>query len=298
MPSSPTRSTSPLSIVVVGVGKIGSAFAYQLAKAGHHVTGVARPDSSRLRQLRHDHAICLQDGDRAELPVTDRLEPGVRYDLAIVTTPGHQVGSLLPALKRSRAECVHFMFVTFEAERIRSEMGDHPCTFGMPAINASLDGDGRLTTKIGRQKTLHGDQRWVDLFNEAGIPSALEQNMPLWLRCHAPMTAALESVAVARRSSEDGGFRQKSRTAAIGMRAGFTIIEALGDRPYPRSKAIMNRAPQPLLAFILRVSARFFPDDLTQAAIESQELIDVITTAATDRPHLARPTQAVLAMRP
>lgn len=122
-------------------------------------------------------------------------------------------------------------------------MGDHPRTFGMPAINASLDTDGRLTIKISRQKTLHGDQRWVDLFNAAGIPSAREDNMPLWLRCHAPMTAAMERVAAAKQHSDKRGFRQQSRTAAHGMRAGFAIIRALGDPLYRRSKAAMSRAP-------------------------------------------------------
>lgn len=190
------------------------------------------------------------------------------------------------------------MFVTFDAERLRHEMGDHPCTFGMPAINAPLDDDGRLKMSIGRQKTLHGDRRWAELFNHAGIPSALEPNMPLWLRCHAPMTAAMESTAIAKQRSGAGGFRQRSRTAARGMRAGFTIIEALGDRPYPRSKAMIRRAPQPLLAFILRASARFFPGDLTGAATESRQLIDVIAGAAEGRPNLAKPAQAVLAMRP
>ena len=298
MPSSPSRTNSPLTIAVVGVGKIGSGFCYQLVKAGHQVTGIARPDSSRLRQLRQDHGVVLQDGGRAEFHVADRLDPDVVYDLVIVTTPGHQVDPLLPALRQSNAGCVHFMFVTFEAERIHGEMGDQDCTFGMPAINASLDGDGRLKLSIGRQKTLHSDKRWVELFEAAGIPSALQENMPLWLRCHAPMTAAMESVAIAKQRYDSNAFRKQSRTAAHGMRAGFTIIRALGDKPYPRSKAFMSRAPQPLLAFVLRQSARFFPDDLTQAVTESQSLVDVIASASKSKPNLAEPRQALLAMRP
>lgn len=43
-------SSSPLRIVVLGAGKIGSAFAFQLARTGHHdVTVVARPGSVRLQ---------------------------------------------------------------------------------------------------------------------------------------------------------------------------------------------------------------------------------------------------------
>jgi 2-dehydropantoate 2-reductase len=42
--------TSPLSVAVVGMGRIGSAFAYQLARAGHNITVVARPNSARQQQ--------------------------------------------------------------------------------------------------------------------------------------------------------------------------------------------------------------------------------------------------------
>ena len=44
--------SSPLNVAVVGVGRIGSTFAFRLARAGHDVTAVARPGSSRLDQLR------------------------------------------------------------------------------------------------------------------------------------------------------------------------------------------------------------------------------------------------------
>lgn len=39
-------SSRPLQIALVGVGGIGSTFAFQLARAGHNVIAIARP---RLR---------------------------------------------------------------------------------------------------------------------------------------------------------------------------------------------------------------------------------------------------------
>lgn len=291
----PSASPAPsLSIAVLGVGKIGSAFAYQLARAGHRVTGVARPDSLRLRQLRRDNAIVLNDGSRTQIAVSDRLES--RHDLVLVTTTADQARSLLPALRDSRAKTVHCMFVCFDAASLRDELGEMDCSFGMPAINASLDREGQLTIKIGRAKTLHGDQRWVELFNRAGIPSALEARMELWLRCHTPMTAAMASTAIAKRHGDGTAFNEQSRLAACGMRAGFQIIETLGDRPYPRSKAVMSHLPRPVLATILRQSARFFPDDMTSH--ESDALIDAMTSAAAHDPSLSEPIQVLRAMRP
>src|SRR5215469_12403237 len=109
---------SPLSIAVIGGGKIGSTFAYQLARAGHHVTVIARPDSLRLRQLQRDQAILLKTGERAEVRVADKLDEDVAYNLVVVTTPAHQVDAVLPALQRSKAQYVQFMFLTFEPERL------------------------------------------------------------------------------------------------------------------------------------------------------------------------------------
>lgn len=50
---------TPLSIAILGVGRIGSTFAYQLSQAGHEVTVVALPGSSRLKQLQRDNGIVL-----------------------------------------------------------------------------------------------------------------------------------------------------------------------------------------------------------------------------------------------
>ena len=174
------------SIAVIGVGRIGSTFAYELARAGHDVTVVARPESIRLAQLRRDNGIVLLTGGRADTHVVDELNEQTTYDLIVVTTLAHQAEPLLPALARSQAQCIHFMSVNFNPERFQKAIGKR-CTFGMPFVMAMLDREGKLKSTIGSgQKTLHSDQRWVDLFNAAGIPSAYEPEMLLWLRCHVP----------------------------------------------------------------------------------------------------------------
>ena len=58
----------PLRIAVLGVGKIGSAFAFQLVRTGgHDVTVIARQDSVRLAQLERDRAIVDTKGERASV---------------------------------------------------------------------------------------------------------------------------------------------------------------------------------------------------------------------------------------
>ncbi len=176
-----------LRIAILGAGRIGSAFAFQLVrKGGHDVTVIARPGSMRLEQLERDQAIVDVKGARASVHVADKLDEATRYDLLIVTLLAHQTDPLLPALQRSAARCIQFMFNTFEPERLEAAIGAGRCAFGMPFVQATLDGDGKLKVVIGAggQKSIMSQQRWVDVFNGAGLPAALEPNMPLWLRCH------------------------------------------------------------------------------------------------------------------
>ena len=300
--TAPTDSTPPLRVAVVGVGNIGSTFAFQLARAGgHDVTAIARPGSARLRQLRRDAAIVDVGGERAPVRVTDGLDERTPYDLVLVTLLAHQVDAVLPALRRSAARCVQFMFNTFDPERLREAIGPDRCAFGMPFVQATLDGAGRLKATIGAagQKTLMDRQRWVEVFQAAGLPAAVDPEMPLWLRCHAPVCVAFESVSVAGMRRGGGASFGEAMALARGVRESFALIRGLGFRVHPRSKAIISRSPAPVVAAALWSMSRVrsFRELLASGADECRALIDVIVAAA---PRATPPVRVdrIEAMRP
>ncbi len=115
----------------------------------HDVTVIARPGSVRLEQLRRDEAIINVKGERASVRVADTLDEQTPYDLVIVTLLAHQTDAVLPALQRSAAKCIQFMFNTFDPERLQEAVGVGRCSFGMPFVQATLDGDGKLKAAIG-----------------------------------------------------------------------------------------------------------------------------------------------------
>jgi len=292
---------SPLSIAVIGAGKIGSTFAYQLARAGHDVTVIARPASLRLQQLRRDQGIILKTGERAEVCVADKLDEEAAYNLVVVTTPAHQVDAVLPALHRSKAQWVQFMFLTFEPERLRDAIG-HRCSFGMPAVMAMTDSEGRLKpTIISSMKTKHGDQRWAELFSSAGIPSAFEPEMALWLRCETPLTAAIQSIAVAGQRGGGGATWAEAKAVARGLHGGFGIVKGLGYRLYPYTKSTMYAIPNFLIAFLLWVLSRIpaMRENLATGLNECRALIDtMVAAAAKATPPLPAAAKALLAIKP
>ncbi len=291
--------TSPLSIAIIGVGRIGSAYAYQLAGGGHDVTVVARPGSRRLAQLRRDHGIVLTTGERTCVTVADYLDEQEQFDLVIVTTLAHQIDAVLPALERSHARCVHLMFVTPEAERLKSAVGARRATFGMAGLLATIDSDGKLDLKIGRTNSMQGSQRWVDLFQAAGTPSKLEPDMGRWLRSQTPLTIAMESVAITGMQHTRGATWAEAKVGAHGLRAGFSILRELGETPYPANKDRMSTAPRTMLTFILRaVSRSKYRETVGNSSEECRGLIDLLAAEANQKPVPQTHVDALLALRP
>jgi 2-dehydropantoate 2-reductase len=253
----------------------------------------------RLAQLQRDHGIVLTTGERAGTTVADRLDEQAPFDLVIVTVLAHQVGALLPALERSQARCVHFMFVTPEADRLRSAVGPGRATFGMAAVLATLDGDGKLGLAIPKTRAMQGDQRWVDLFEAAGMPSRLEGDMGRWLRSQTPLTIAMESVAVAGMRHKRGATWAEARAGANGLRAGFSILRDLGEIPYPGSKNQISRAPRLLLTLILwGVSRSRYRETVGNSSEECRGLIGLLAAEGRQNPALRKSLDAVLALQP
>lgn len=291
-----------LRIAVVGIGGIGSAFAFQLARTGRHdVTVVARPASLRLEQLKRDGGIVNVQGERAELQITDKLDEAVPYDLVIVTLLAHQVSAVLPALQRSSAKALLFMFNNFEPEQLRDALGAERCSFGMPFIQSRLNQQGKLDAKIGAagQKSKLGSQRWTDLFNASGLPATLEANMLLWLRCHVPLGAAFESVSVTGMRRGGGASWKESLVVARGTQESFTLIQRLGYRVYPSGKALLHRSPVWVLGSVLWFMSRIssFRELLATGEKECRALIGTLVSSAA-RLGLPVSVETIAAMEP
>ena len=270
----------PLRIAILGVGKIGSAFAFNLARAGHEVTVIARPGSLRLAQLERDQAIVDVMGERAAVRVAGGLDEAAAYDLTVVTLLAHQAEALLPALARSAAGCVQFMFNTFQPERLEAAVGAGRCAFGMPFVQATLDGEGRLKATIGAggQRTLMSEQRWVDVFDAAGLPAALEPRMALWLRCHVAFCVAFESVSVAGMRRGGGASWGEAMGLARGVHACFALVKAQGYEVYPAAKRRIDGSPAWVMAAMLwgMSRVRSFRELLAGGRDEAVALVEVM----------------------
>lgn len=163
--------------------------AFNLAKAGHYVTAVARGE--RLQQLARDNAIVMRNRERAPIAAREALDANEPYDLVIVSLFATQVDAVLPTLRASRAKTVMFFFNTFESiDRFRDAVGPERFTPGFPGGIFSKIEKGVVTASV-RAGTMVEKKEWAKVFREAEIPAAVEPNMQAWLRTHGAMVAPL-----------------------------------------------------------------------------------------------------------
>ena len=283
-----------MKIILIGAGRIGSAVAFCLAKAGHDITVVAR--GARFETLSRDGAIVTVDGQRMPVNVVSTFDPATPYELAIVTVPEHQVAPLLPALAASRANTILLMFNTFQGtEPYRTIVGAERFAFGFPNMSAYLvgqrlrfrvDGPGMVTTM--------SSPVLAKLFRQAAMPSNVEDDMDAFLRSHVALVVPLFLAALLtwRRATQLTWSEARQLDAA--WTEGFHLVRSLGHTPKPRLLATLLRMPSFARMGLLWLMSRSRPvKDLGEfGPTETRTLIDQMTAAAPNK------TPRLQALRP
>lgn len=282
-----------MKIAIVGPGAIGSTFAWQLSRAGHDVTVVAR--GARLATLERDQSIVRVDRSlesRASVTVSAALDETVPWDLVLVTVLATQVAAVLPMLAKSAAKRVMFMFNTFESiEPLRAAVGEGRFSFGFPGGVFTLLVDGRIHPQI-RPGTTVSDPAIAELFSSAGIPTVVESDMQGWLRAHAAMVAPLMAMSTVVLARDRGATWGECKAYTAAFVAGFDIVRAVGSVPRPRAIASLSRLPKVILGAILWAFSRtkMLRDLGRLGTTEPRMLVDMMSDAA---PQLAAPLRAI-----
>ncbi len=270
-----------MNILVIGPGRIGSAFAFHLSRAGHDVAVLAR--GARLEILRREGAVVATDGRRASIRVLETIDPSTAYDLVLVTVLAHQVDALLPALVASAAKSVLFMFNTFETtRRWREAVGAERFAFGFPNMIAFLeddklrnvvDGPGMLTTLTS--------PRWAEVFKRAGLPTEVTGDIDGWLRSHVAFVVPLMVAAQWTWQRQPPLSWAEARRLALAMREGMALVRSLGHAIQPGFVALLARLPAPVLAGLLWAVGRTaaVKDMGAFGSAEVRSLIDAMAAA-------------------
>jgi len=283
-----------MKILVIGPGRIGSAFAFHLSLAGHDVSVLAR--GARLETLLRQGAIVATDGRRAEIQVLQAIDATTPYELVMVTVLAHQVDSLLPMLRASAAKWVLFLFNTFDSTQgWRDAVGAERFAFGFPNMVAYLE-DDRLRSVVNGpgMVTTMTSPHLADVFKQAGLPTEVEGDIDSWLRSHVAFVVPLMVAAQWTWQRSKPLTWAEARRLVRALNEGMALVRALGHAVKPRFVAFFERLPTPLLtglfwAFSRTASVR---DMGAFGPGEVRSLIDAMAIAGPNR------TDAIQSIRP
>ncbi len=271
-----------MHIAIIGLGAIGSTFAFQLARAGHDVVVIAR--GQRLEQLQRDKAIVMSDGARAAVRVSAALDPSVSFDLVLLTVLAHQVDAVLPTLTTSAARTVMFMFNTFAPlAPLRDAVEAARFAFGFPSVLGTLE-EGRLNAQIQRRGMLTTvtDDTWRRVFSDAGIPSVVHSDMESWLRTHAALVVPFMVATVLSYRRRAGLSWAEAAQLSRALDEGVALVRRLGNTITPSFAVVLSRLPSFVVAAIMWSATRV-PALRRLGALGAREplaLIDVMEAMA------------------
>ena len=246
----------PMKIAIVGAGRIGSAFAFRLSRAGHDLAVVAR--GARLEALRQAGAIVSISGEQAPVQVLAALDVSTPYDLVLVTVLSHQVDSLMPVLRGSAGKTVMFMFNTFETiDHWREVIGAERFAFGFPNMVSFLV-DGKLRSVVdgpGMVTTLTSAS-WAALFKQAGFPTEVELDMNSFLRSHVAFAVpAMVAGILTWQSDTELTWAEASRLTGA-LKEGLSLVQGLGHTLKPSFVPWLARLPSFVITPLVWAAAR------------------------------------------
>jgi len=198
-----------MKTLIYGAGPLGSLYAHRLIQAGNDVTILAR--GQRYEQLLADGFALVDEmtgaKEESSAHVVDELRPEDRYDLVIVLIRKNKLPPIFKILA-ANAHVKSILFMGNNALGFKSYLDALPeakLLFGFPGAGGGVDehvvhyadrekpGGKRRSVTIGELdgETRDRTQAIKSLFETAGIPVDLTQDIDGWLKYHVALVSPL-----------------------------------------------------------------------------------------------------------
>jgi 2-dehydropantoate 2-reductase len=187
-----------MRILIYGAGVIGQIYAGRLHEAGHEVTLLARGQA--FQRLSRDGITLVSGGKSCQVrvAVTDHLDPGSSFGLALVTVRREQLDEVLPAVAGLPATCVVLMQNNpLGSASVSGLPGGDRLLFGFPGVGGYRNDDGAIEyIEIPQQPTTLGQRQGREktvqtALASAGFPVTTTADMDGWLKTHAVFIVAM-----------------------------------------------------------------------------------------------------------
>ena len=234
--------------LVFGAGPLGCLYAHRLHQAGKDVTILAR--GQRYDWIQANGLVLVDEmtGAREESSarVVDELRPEDEYDLAIVLIRKNKLSPIFKTLA-ANARVKSILFMGNNALGFKSYLDALPeakLLFGFPGAGGGVDehivhyadrekpGGKRKSVTIGELdgETRDRTQAIKSLFETAGIPVDLTQDIDGWLKYHVALVSPLVN-ALYKHDCDNYALAKDKATMRVMVRAakeGGRVLHALG----------------------------------------------------------------------
>ncbi|MEK5027651.1 ketopantoate reductase family protein [Paenibacillus sp. FSL M7-1046] len=260
-----------MKILIYGAGTIGSVFAGKLALSGYDVTILAR--GARLVELKKNGVILVNPGNNreeiAKIDVIEHLLPDHIFDYILVVMQKIQIDSVLPVLSQNISKNIIFVVNTASGyDDWVQAVGSDRLMLGFPSAGGERV-DGRVHYFIGKgfmrifQTTTFSEyngqkterlKKIVDVFNCAGIPSVVSNNMDMWQKTHVAMVTSIGNALYKYNSNNYALAKSYAdiKLLVLGIKEGFAVLTKLGINIKP-SKLHYFKLPVFLIAPIFKI---------------------------------------------
>ncbi len=205
-----------MKIAVLGLGVIGTTYAYVLQKAGHETFHIVRegktvPSSVSVHLLdgRYDPKGEEKDGDYSVLTASRDEE----YDFILISVASGKLEEAVRTLRDRNLKGTLILFCNFWNERKEVEeiVGDFEYITAFPAAGGHMEREGRLNCVLfdhiileGREKAkIKNYNELVSMLDSADIKQEIPHDMFEWIWIHMAINAGVTSTAARKGSIDD-----------------------------------------------------------------------------------------------
>ncbi len=236
-------SQTPLRILVIGAGVIGSVYAARLQAAGYTVTLLAR--GQHAADLRAN-GLVLEDASTGQsttshVQIVERLTAEESYDLALVCVRLDQVAATILDLAANQQipTLVFLLNNPTGTELLVEQLGSQRVVLGFPGVGGTREGTRVRYVRIRQQPTTLGEvdgqmtarlRQLAAMLEQAGFSTAISRSMDDWLKTHAVFVSCV-SAALALEGGDSVRLGQNRATVALmvsAIREGFAALQHQG----------------------------------------------------------------------